>query len=223
MFARSILWSVKEIDHCIQTLCDEPMLRGRELTITQSNKARMTIRELVELVGNAPSQPSNPTRRCDSELTALLDVMYADRDAGRDVVRERLPDGTAVIETLQSAGQIETRHGEVFVPLQGHRAAHNWLPVLRLLVDWVGSLLGAARELVHKLRADGADDTSTELLLVQSLLRRIENLWRVCRLNLGHLQVLNYTVFVDAQLDRFVTEVFPDALTTDTTTVEGIL
>lgn len=218
MFARSVVWGMKEIESCLATLQDEPMLRGQPTTTRESDRARTTLRELVELLrGTGLSRPSDPSGRRDDSVVQLLVAMYAEGTARLEAVSPHLPDGT--VQSLRTAGHVETKHDEVYVPLRGVNTARNWPPVLRLLVKQLGEFVRRTREIVQKLHADGTGEESSELLLVRSLLARLEHLRTVLRSQLGQLQVINYSVFVDTQVDRFVADVVPSAFGVDT--IEG--
>lgn len=221
MLARSVLWGIKEVEHCLDTLHEEPILRGREVTTRESDKARTTLRELVELLrGAGLTRPSNPADRRDEALDALLASMYTEETASVEALVPTLSGGRETIATLEASGQVETRHGDVYVPLRGAGAARNWPSVLRWLVQRLGEFVDETRAIAGKLRADGLDDYSTEGSLVQSLLRRLERLRTVLRSQLGQLQVINYSVFVDTQIERFLAEIVPDAFGIDTTVEE---
>lgn len=221
MLARSVLWGVKEVEHCLDTLHDEPILCGQEITTRESDRARTTLRELVELLhGVDLARPSNPADRRDEALGVLLSGMYTEGTASVESLAPTLSDGRETIATLEGVGHVETRQGDVYVPLQGTDAARNWPPVLQWLIQRLGEFVAETRAIAEKLRADGADGYSPERLLVRSLLERLERLRAVLRSQLGQLQVINYSVFVDSQIDHFLADVVPEAFGIDTTVEE---
>lgn len=217
MFAQSVLWCARDIETSLVTLHDEPILRGRPITTRESDRARSTTRQLLELLRGTPlHRPSSAADRRDEHLEQVLAAMYATETASVEAVADALPEGRETIETLESAGQLETDHGELYVPLRGTGSAQNWPPLLRVLVDRLGEFVDEVRTVAEKLRADGADGGTLELSLVRSLLRRLELLRTVLRSQLGQLQVVNYTVFVDSQIDRFLADAVPAAFGVDT-------
>lgn len=221
MFARSVLWCAREIESCLVALHEQPILQGQPVTTRESDKARSTARQLVELLrGTALHRPSDAAARHDDGLEQVLAAMYATETAHVETVADALPAGSETINTLRAAGQLETAHGELYVPLRGTGSARNWPPLLRVLVERLGEFVDEVRTVAEKLRADGADDGTLELSLVRSLLRRLERLRTVLRSQLGQLQVVNYTVFVDSQIDRFLVDVVPAAFDIDTAVEE---
>ena len=217
MYARSVLWSVKEVKECIDALSEEPKLRGCETTVDQSNKARATLRELVEKIKTGSyHRPSNPADRRDQTLEMLLTAMYEQRSTKTETVTERLPDGDKSLNSLEANDQIERNHGQIFVPLHGVGTARNWPPVLRLLIHQSATLIKGGRDLVQKLRADGTDSASTEFILVQSLVERLEEFRKVFRSHLSHLQLINYTVFIDSHFQQFLVDTIPDTFSIET-------
>lgn len=221
MLARSVLWGIKEIEHSLDTLHEEPILRGQKITTRESDRARTTLRELVELLhGASLARPSSPADRHDEALDALLAGMYAEGTATIETLEPSLSEGRELITTLEEAGQVETRRGDVYIPLQGADGARNWPTVLQWLVQRLGEFVAETRAIVEKLRADGADGYSLERLLARSLLGRLERLRTVLRSQLGRLQMVNYSVFVDTQIDRFLADTVPDAFGIDTTVGE---
>lgn len=221
MYARSVLWSAKEINECIDAMGEEPKLRGCDITVDQSNRARTTLRELVEMIQTSSfHRPSNPVDRRDQPLEMLLTTMYERRSAKTKTITGNLPDGDQTLRSLKGNDQIEMKHGEIFVPLRGVGTAQNWPPVLRLLLHQFATLIEGGRDLVQKLRADGADSDSTEFILVQSLVDRLEEFRKVFRSHLSHLQLINYTVFVESHFQQFLVDVIPESFSIETKTTE---
>lgn len=223
MLARSVLWNLRDVGDCLADLQQEPILRGQDVTIDRSSKARLTLQEIVELFRHATFfRPTSPDTRHDRELRVLLRAMYTEQTSSIAALSPSLPEGKQTLQALQTANQVEMKHGEVFIPLHGVSADLNWPPTLLVLVDRLEQFIGTGYELLEKIRADGTDGSRTEPQLLQSLVERLETLRHVLRMQLSQLQLVNYTAFVETQLETLVSETFPSMLQSNTTTTEEL-
>jgi hypothetical protein len=223
MYARSVLWSVREIERCIDRLDEESQLQGHPHTVDFSNRARTTLHELVEMIRTGSYyQPSDPTKRRDDPLQSLLVGMYGLESVQTEILQPDLPEGKKTLEALKEGGHIEVRHGEVFVPLRGGGTARNWPALLELLVHRFVPLIEGTQRLIQKLRADGANKRSTELQLVRSLSDRLELFRNIFRSFLSQLQIINNTTFLNSQIHRFLIDVVPDMFSIETQKTEEL-
>lgn len=212
MYARSLLWSLREIRTCLDCLHSEAVLLGNDAVLKPTNNARRTVHELVELLRSGQlSRPSPRDAREDDALGRLLKTMYETGTGNAETIIERVDGGEKTIGMLRSTGQIERKHDELFVPLRGRRTAQNWLPVLQLIVRELDRQMRGCRALVQKVQADGGGSDTSECITLQSLCNRLETLRKVLRSQLGQLQVINYTLTVDRAIEEFLTEAVPKA------------
>lgn len=217
MFARSVVLGLREIESRLAAIQDKPILRGQLITTKQSDEVRTILRELVELLrGSELGQASDPEDRHDDRVIQLLAAMYTEGTTYLEPVKSYLANGTGTIQLLCKTGQIKIEHSEVYVPLHRGEMAKNWPPVLSFLVQQLGEFVQTAEEIIQKLHADGADNDSLGLLLVQSVLTRLKHLRTVLRSQLGQLQIINYSVFIDTQLNQFVADFMPNAFGVNT-------
>lgn len=221
MFARSVLWSLRDIGDCVTHLHAEPMLHNNPVTVNRSNAARSTIRDLVEMLRVArPRRLSSPHDRNDNNLENLLDAMYQQSSGAIEVLENTEKITKETITSLQSENQVRTGDGQVFVPLRGKGAAKNLPVALGIVIEQIERQLKRTQELGAKLRADGAPSNCTEYQLIQSLKRRLKSLHDVLRDRLSQLQIINYSVFVDKKIEQFMSEIIPNAFGTDITLEE---
>lgn len=204
----SLLYSIKEFERCLDDLHELPRLAGNERTVSRSVRARQLLGHVGRLLqASYLSDPTIPWNRQDADLKALITTIYEQQTTREDELVEVL--GSTRLERLRGTNQVETYDGEILVPLTLSGATENWPPVLRFLLKKSGDFQDRVRVLLDKLRADGAESSWYEMELVQSLDRRLDVLHGVVRRMIGKLQLVNYSVSLDAQFEHLVTELLP--------------
>lgn len=200
MFARSILWSLKYVDDCLDFLHSQTQLRDEPETLDQSRAARRALFDTLELFRGASSpEPTDPAKRLDDELQSVLEVMYAEKSARLDVLDDELSGAT--LDALRGGGQITVAHEEVFVSLDGIVGDRNWYAVYGFLLERVGRFVRSGRRLLDKLRAERAELAGQVTQLVHSLVERLETTWQCFRRQLSRFQTLCATVSIGAEID----------------------
>lgn len=221
MYARSLVWSLRDVQTCVDLLHGESILCGNTMVVERTNNARRTIHELIELLRSGRiHRSSQQGNREDASMRRFLRAMYDGRTGRVTELTERVDGGKKTIDALRSNGQVEQRHGELFVPLRGGGTARNWPPVLQLIIGGSRRQVQDCRELVEKVRADGAEPGMIEYNTLQSLVERLDALQRVLRSHLGQLQVVNYTVTVDKKIEEFLADTVPSAFALETQSEE---
>lgn len=218
MHAQSFVWSIREIEGCLDDLHAQPRLAGRQVTLARSHRAREVLAHVTQLLSSANlTQPSAPWARHDDAIKTLLRAMHEAGTGTTAALHSRLDE--PVIERLRKTGQIRTHGGSIVVPLDAVNGTANWPPLLGLLLDWATDLRDRTAQIIEKLRADNVTQAAEELWVVQSLFNRIDVFHDEIRRIRGMLQLLNSTVTIDQRLHDIVTEVLP-AMFDDTTKVK---